>query len=173
MTTRSAAAFKATDERYTTVLRPAPQPRYCNRRDEKAVEICEAMIDICAALYNVCGKELRQAGRTSNAVARVRQIAMYVAHVGLGISMQDVGCGFFRDRTTVRHACLECPRQRGRTMTSRMAVANSSRMTTEPPAPMTGTRVAASAPPNCTETMPARTRTGAGTRSAADVTGSG
>ena len=105
MTTRSAAAFKATDERYTTVLRPAPQPRYCNRRDEKAVEICEAMIDICAALYNVCGKELRQAGRTSNAVARVRQIAMYVAHVGLGISMQDVGCGFFRDRTTVRHAC--------------------------------------------------------------------
>ena len=52
-------------------------------------------------------------------------------------------------------------------------MAKSSRMTTEPPAPMTGTRVAASAPPNWTETMPARTSRGAGTRSAALVTASG
>ena len=74
---------------------------------------------------------------------------------------------------TVRQARAECPRQRGRTTASRIRVANSSRMTTDPPAPMTGTRVAASAPPNCTETMPASTRTGAGTRSAAVVTASG
>ena len=74
---------------------------------------------------------------------------------------------------TVRHARAEWPRHRGRTTASRITVANSSRMTTEPPAPMTGTRVAASAPPNCTETMPASTRTGAGTRSAAFVTASG
>ncbi len=73
---------------------------------------------------------------------------------------------------TVRQARRECPRQRGRTKASSRAVANSNRMTTDPPAPMTGTRVAASAPPNCTETMPARTSSGAGTLSAALVTGS-
>ena len=60
-------------------------------------------------------------------------------------------------------ACGEWPRHRGRTAATRMTVANNSRMTTEPPAPISGMSVAASAPPNCTETIPARTRTGAGT----------
>lgn len=50
-------------------------------------------------------KELRKPGRTSQPVARVRQIAMYVAHVVLRLSMGDVGRGFGRDRTTVVHAC--------------------------------------------------------------------
>ena len=63
------------------------------------------MIDIAAALFNVSGRELRQPGRTSTSVARVRQIAMYVAHVVLGLSMKEVGHGFGRDRTTVLHAC--------------------------------------------------------------------
>jgi chromosomal replication initiation ATPase DnaA len=35
----------------------------------------------------------------------VRQIAMYVTHVILGVSMADVGRGFGRDRTTVVYAC--------------------------------------------------------------------
>lgn len=38
-------------------------------------------------------------------VARVRQIAMYVAHVVLRLTMSEVGAGFGRDRTTVLHAC--------------------------------------------------------------------
>jgi chromosomal replication initiation ATPase DnaA len=74
-------------------------------REERAVAMCEAMIDICAAMFNVSSKELRLTGRTAKDVARVRQIAMYVTHVALGVSMLDVGRGFFRDRTTVRHAC--------------------------------------------------------------------
>ncbi|MFB9951388.1 helix-turn-helix domain-containing protein [Rhizobium puerariae] len=35
----------------------------------------------------------------------VRQIAMYVCHVALRISMSDIGDAFGRDRTTVSHAC--------------------------------------------------------------------
>ncbi|MBP1843823.1 hypothetical protein J2046_002079 [Rhizobium petrolearium] len=35
----------------------------------------------------------------------VRQIAMYVCHVVLRISMSDIGEAFGRDRTTVGHAC--------------------------------------------------------------------
>jgi chromosomal replication initiation ATPase DnaA len=63
------------------------------------------MIDIAAALFNVSSKELRRTGRTAQEVARVRQIAMYVAHVTLGIPQGEVGRGFGRDRTTVLHAC--------------------------------------------------------------------
>ena len=75
------------------------------RREERTLELCEAMIDITAALFNVSGREMRRAGRTTLGVSRVRQIAMYVAHTALGLSMNEVGRGFGRDRTTVLHAC--------------------------------------------------------------------
>lgn len=35
----------------------------------------------------------------------VRQIAMYVCHVVLRLSLSDIGAAFGRDRTTVGHAC--------------------------------------------------------------------
>lgn len=74
-------------------------------RAERVMEICEAMIDICAALFDVPSKALRSTKRTTAGVSRVRQIGMYVTHVTLHVSMQEVGRGFARDRTTVRHAC--------------------------------------------------------------------
>lgn len=75
------------------------------RRDEVAQEMCECLIDIVAALFSVPSKELRKAGRTVDSVSRVRQIAMYVAHVVLRLTQGEVGRGFSRDRTTVIHAC--------------------------------------------------------------------
>lgn len=48
---------------------------------------------------------MRAPGRCCARVARVRQIAMYVTHVALQISMTEIGRGFGRDRTTVIHAC--------------------------------------------------------------------
>ena len=74
-------------------------------REERAIELCESMIDVVAALFNVSGKELRKPGRSTLGVSRVRQIAMYVAHVTLQLNMTDIGRGFGRDRTTVVHAC--------------------------------------------------------------------
>jgi chromosomal replication initiation ATPase DnaA len=74
-------------------------------RGERAMEICEGLIDIASALFNVSSKELRRTGRTSLSVSRVRQIAMYVGHVALGLSMREIGRGFSRDRTTVLYAC--------------------------------------------------------------------
>jgi chromosomal replication initiation ATPase DnaA len=38
-------------------------------------------------------------------VAFARQVAMYLAHVGFGLSLTRVGEVFARDRTTVAHAC--------------------------------------------------------------------
>lgn len=74
-------------------------------RTGRIVAVCDAVIDIAAALFNVSGREMRHPGRSPLAVARVRQIAMYVTHVTLRMSMRDVGEGFGRDRTTVLYAC--------------------------------------------------------------------
>lgn len=86
----------------------APAGRFrslSKRRDEAAVEMCECLIDIAAAYFSVSSKELRSAGRTSMVVSRVRQVAMYVAHVALRLTQAEIGRGFGRDRTTVAHAC--------------------------------------------------------------------
>lgn len=80
-------------------------PAIGKRREERLLDVCEGMIDIAAALFNVSGRDLRRSGRSQAEIARVRQIAMYVAHVALGLSMKDVGRGFGRDRTTVAYAC--------------------------------------------------------------------
>ena len=82
-----------------------PPCRTIGNREERSIEICECLIDVAAALFNVSGRDIRAPGRTALRVARVRQIAMYVAHVTLQLSMTDIGRAFGRDRTTVQHAC--------------------------------------------------------------------
>ena len=43
--------------------------------------------------------------RGTRELARARQVAMYLTHVGLGISLARVATAFERDRSTVAHAC--------------------------------------------------------------------
>lgn len=74
-------------------------------REELVMARCDAAIEIVAALFDLPSRELRRAGRSTIDIARVRQIAMYVAHVVLQLKMGEVGRGFGRDRTTVLHAC--------------------------------------------------------------------
>lgn len=98
----------ASDQSEPMSIRPGAsrKPATALRRQaEIRIGHCEAMIDIASALFNVPSKELRSPGRCAQSVSRVRQIAMYVCHVTLGITMTDVGKGFGRDRTTVLHAC--------------------------------------------------------------------
>lgn len=75
------------------------------RDDEQAIAWCDGVIDLVGAFFNVPTLELRRTGRAGQQIAQVRQIAMYVAHVTLRLSMKQVGTGFMRDRTTVLHAC--------------------------------------------------------------------
>lgn len=49
---------------------------------------------------------IRQTSRGLAGAARLRQRAMYLAHVGLGVSLTGTGLGLGRDRTTVRHGCM-------------------------------------------------------------------
>lgn len=61
--------------------------------------------DAVARVFSVEIARLRGTTRGAKAVALARQVAMYIAHVGLGITLTDVGRVFSRDRTTVAHAC--------------------------------------------------------------------
>lgn len=105
------SATKQTEIKLARAGLPAGAPELSLERrlspitEERVAEICECVLDIVAALFNVSGRELREAGRSSTSVTRVRQIGMYTAHVILGLNMAEVGRGFGRDRTTVQYAC--------------------------------------------------------------------
>jgi chromosomal replication initiation ATPase DnaA len=58
-----------------------------------------------ACVFEIEVELLRLPTRGQARVAAARQVAMYVAHVGYGLSLTDVGDLFERDRTTVAHAC--------------------------------------------------------------------
>lgn len=61
--------------------------------------------DAVSRVFAVDREQLRSLSRGKAPVARARQVAMYLAHVGLGLSLTEVGELFARDRTTVAHAC--------------------------------------------------------------------
>jgi hypothetical protein len=58
-----------------------------------------------AVVFEVGVEELRAPTRGTARAAFARQVAMYLAHVGCGVSLTEVGHLFERDRTTVAHAC--------------------------------------------------------------------
>lgn len=72
---------------------------------QEAVVICDGLIDLIAVLFSVSGRHLRSPKRHGRAIARVRQIGMYIAHTTLGMRMVDVATGFGRDKSTVMYAC--------------------------------------------------------------------
>lgn len=102
---RQSLSLQPVEERPQRFRRTAEALPVLHLREERKLQLCESMIDIAAALFNVSGRDLRTAKRSSTPVTRVRQVAMYVAHVALGLTMGDVGKGFGRDRTTVLYAC--------------------------------------------------------------------
>lgn len=58
-----------------------------------------------ARAFAVPPEALSGTSRGRAPIAFARQAAMYLAHVGLSLSLTDVGRLFARDRTTVAHAC--------------------------------------------------------------------
>ena len=73
----------------------------------------ESLLDARARLVEAvvscaCGvpvAELRASTRRGAPVAFARQVAMYLSHVALGLSLTATGRCFGRDRTTAAHAC--------------------------------------------------------------------
>ena len=73
-----------------------------------------------AASFRLPLSSFHAPNRCSAPVAFARQIAMYISHVWLGLSLTDVGRYFGRDRTTVAHACHVVEERRENPNTERM-----------------------------------------------------
>jgi chromosomal replication initiation ATPase DnaA len=65
----------------------------------------ELAMHAVAVVWEIEAQALKSPTRGEQEVALARQIAMYVAHVALGVSLKEVAQSFGRDRTTARHAC--------------------------------------------------------------------
>jgi chromosomal replication initiation ATPase DnaA len=85
-------------------LAPRPSRRPCGGflLDRNLRLILEHTV---ARPFTVAHATLWQSTRGSPAEAFARQVAMYLAHVGLGLTFTAVGQLFGRDRRTVAHAC--------------------------------------------------------------------
>jgi chromosomal replication initiation ATPase DnaA len=78
------------------------RPKNRQVHDAACCRIVEAAT--CNA-FRIATADVRSLQRCKQTIAHTRQVAMYLAHVGLGLSLTASGRGLGRDRTTVRHAC--------------------------------------------------------------------
>jgi len=80
---------------------PAQEERLAHPPDR----LCRIIVYAISIVFDVEAAALRMQTRGSADIAFARQVAMYLAHVGCGLSLSDTGRLFGRDRTTVAHAC--------------------------------------------------------------------
>lgn len=66
---------------------------------------CNDVIALVSREKGVPIRLLMHRSRCRVPAARARQLAMYLAHVVLGLSLSEIGELFGRDRTTVSYAC--------------------------------------------------------------------
>ncbi len=79
--------------------------RFAARGQERALlraRLAEAAV---TRACNVPLSEMRAPTRRKAPVAFARQMAMYLSHVALGVSLTRTAACFGRDRTTASHAC--------------------------------------------------------------------
>lgn len=73
-----------------------------SRDDHARVQVIQQAV---AYVFDIPADELSAPTRRSARVSLARQVAMYLAHVGLEMSLSRVGQAFGRDRTTAAYAC--------------------------------------------------------------------
>lgn len=73
-------------------------------RDEVS-RICRLVRQLAGEMVQLTGDRVAARRDRRRTECHIRQVAMYVCHVQLGIPMSDIGPCFGRDRTTVGHAC--------------------------------------------------------------------
>ncbi len=87
------------------VARPFKAHEVVMGADATACLSCRAAVSVVAAECGVTIETLLAHHRSTAPVAQARQLAMYLAHVALGLPQTEVARAFRRDRTTVAHAC--------------------------------------------------------------------
>lgn len=74
-------------------------------RAQQSIPACYFIKSSIALVFNISIHELNAQTRLGAKIAFARQLAMYIAHVRLGMKLVEIGHLFGRDRTTVAHAC--------------------------------------------------------------------
>lgn len=75
-------------------------------RSRKVDISCHFIKESVAGIFGLSVPSLNARTRLSAEIAFARQVAMYVAHVRLGLKLGEIARAFDRDRTTVAHACM-------------------------------------------------------------------
>ena len=96
--------------RVTPSDEPLPVPSVslsapCGAKVQDMHPTCRLAAALVAAATGIGMEDILAPRRASAAAANARQLAMYLAHVGFGLTQADVARCFRRDRTTVAHAC--------------------------------------------------------------------
>ncbi len=75
------------------------------RNAQGKVAPCHIAARVAAAHYEVPVAQLKSRRRGSARSTRARHVAIYLAHVALGLKLTEVGNAFRRDRATASYAC--------------------------------------------------------------------
>ena len=87
----------------------ANPPEVLSRRIDSNRNQAPTRLAIELAVERVFGVQrqiIAQQNRGRAASAQARQVTIYLAHVGCGMTLTEAGWLFGRDRTTVAHACM-------------------------------------------------------------------
>ena len=76
-----------------------------HRSEPTPRSVCRIVRHLVSELLLLSSERAPRLRERRRSAAHVRQIAMYVCHVALQISLAEIGAAFGRDRTTVGHAC--------------------------------------------------------------------
>nr|WP_272210629.1 helix-turn-helix domain-containing protein [Marinicella sp. W31]MDC2876530.1 helix-turn-helix domain-containing protein [Marinicella sp. W31] len=66
---------------------------------------CRIVLMITREMAEVAGERSAISNERRRSISHFRQIAMYVCHVTLQLSLSEIGVAFGRDRTTVAYSC--------------------------------------------------------------------
>lgn len=77
-----------------------------------AEESIAACIAVVSEVSGIPAAEILAPGRGTSRISCARALAIYLAHVGLGLPVARVATGFGRHRTTVTHACARIEERR-------------------------------------------------------------
>lgn len=82
-----------------------PKAGHYHRDMQHIRRMYRVLIQSIALVFEIDEHHLEGTTRGKAPIARARQVAMYMAHIGWRMTLTDVGRLFGRDRTTVAHAC--------------------------------------------------------------------
>jgi hypothetical protein len=83
----------------------SPAPHLASPAGMSPVQACGIVRHLVDELLMLIGDRVQMRRDRRRALCHIRQIAMYVCHVSLGMPQSEIGEAFGRDRTTVGHAC--------------------------------------------------------------------